>query len=667
MTTLPMDPRDFWPLAAAVGLAVLTLIILFALNATAGSYRRPAWEDIPESWRGTAIFLGLLWLGLFALTVVAAYVGVWDMIHPAPGAAGQSGLGLGALLAAMLGSPFVIWGTWLKYQTVRFQKEGHMTDRISKAVEQLGAEKTVDRIGRPVTIWGGKSKRLTHTVRDEQSFKLPERTLVLERVQSKAQIEELYGLQDVLLLKAQTWEGERTIIEWQGEQVALMAGETIGAVGAWAVFRETVPNIEVRIGAILSLERIAQDSTIHDQGRDHVLVMQILCAYVRENSNARKPVDFPEADLLPPDDTATLDEQETYTQRCEGRFGELWADSKAWVWAKELPAPRVDVVLAMQVLGRRTKEQRRVESAWPQPPNELTAWPFDLPCPKLSERPLGSRRTELELTSFQIRLEQWQETLKTYQGYRLDLRGANLQGIDLAAESLDSSGAVYCGALFCGARLEGARLRRARISGANLRRARMEGADLEQVQMEGTDLTEARMEGAYLSEAQLVGGKLHRSIFQGAHLECADLAGADLWQSQLESAYLGSAGMEGTRLGHTFLDGSDVEEARMDGAYLSGTRMKAVENLGSVTFALAAARNIDLSIPELSHRQIDEMFGDASVTLPKGLVRPGHWPDWVLPMDGEKIYESELSKWRAYSDTYETYEPPRRPIDVAPN
>jgi hypothetical protein len=40
----------------------------------------------------------------------------------------------------------------------------------------------------------------------------------------------------------------------------------------------TEPNIEVRIGAILSLERIAQDSTRYDNGRDHVRVMEILCA-----------------------------------------------------------------------------------------------------------------------------------------------------------------------------------------------------------------------------------------------------------------------------------------------------------------------------------------------------------------------------------------------------
>ena len=50
------------------------------------------------------------------------------------------------------------------------------------------------------------------------------------------------------------------------------------------------PNLEVRIGAIYALERIAQDSL-----RDHIQIMEILCAYIRENSHATPPQDFPEA------------------------------------------------------------------------------------------------------------------------------------------------------------------------------------------------------------------------------------------------------------------------------------------------------------------------------------------------------------------------------------
>jgi hypothetical protein len=44
----------------------------------------------------------------------------------------------------------------------------------------------------------------------------------------------------------------------------------------------TEPNIEVRLGAIYALERIAADSK-----RDHIPVMETLCAYVRENTRGR--------------------------------------------------------------------------------------------------------------------------------------------------------------------------------------------------------------------------------------------------------------------------------------------------------------------------------------------------------------------------------------------
>jgi uncharacterized protein YjbI with pentapeptide repeats len=46
-----------------------------------------------------------------------------------------------------------------------------------------------------------------------------------------------------------------------------------------AFIENTVPNLEVRIGAIFALERISQDSL-----RDHIQVMEILSAYIRNNS-----------------------------------------------------------------------------------------------------------------------------------------------------------------------------------------------------------------------------------------------------------------------------------------------------------------------------------------------------------------------------------------------
>ena len=97
---------------------------------------------------------GAFVLVVFAAAIAAAVSVLYGTIRDVLFSETPQGpnLGAGALIAALLGAPFLIWGTVLKHQTVRWQKEGHMTDRISKAVEQLGAEKKVDRIGRPITV-----------------------------------------------------------------------------------------------------------------------------------------------------------------------------------------------------------------------------------------------------------------------------------------------------------------------------------------------------------------------------------------------------------------------------------------------------------------------------------------------------------------------------------
>jgi uncharacterized protein YjbI with pentapeptide repeats len=190
---------------------------------------------------------GFVLLLMFLLAFVAAGLVMVHTIGQAMNAEAEGpNLGAGALIAALLGAPFLIWTTVLKHQTVRYQKEGHMTDRINKAVEQLGAEKTVKVPGKDA-------------------------------------------------------DGKDITIE------------------------ESKPNIEVRIGAILSLERIAQDSTNHDNGRDHVRVMEILCAYVRENSRALSLE--PKADSVP------------------------------------FKTPRLDLQTAMMVIKRRSKDQLAIEAA----------------------------------------------------------------------------------------------------------------------------------------------------------------------------------------------------------------------------------------------------------------------------------------------------------------
>lgn len=279
---------------------------------------------------------------LFILALSAAFVVMVRMVF----SAGEVTLGAGALIAALLGAPFVIWGTVLKHQTVMFQKEGHMTDRINKAVEQLGAEKTVEWIGRPVEILAGLPKEYTSFISDtvQQTFEERERVVGSKRVQrydedpSTGEVVESLGTEYTV----RYWPKQITEIETRGYPLNLEATDEIVSCGAWQTFSRTVPNIEVRIGAILSLERIAQDSTRLDRGRDHVRVMEILCAYIRENSS----IEYAEA----------LDFS---TKKIEDKPGD---DPTSIII--NYPGLRSDIQMALSVIGRRSAAQIEIESEY---------------------------------------------------------------------------------------------------------------------------------------------------------------------------------------------------------------------------------------------------------------------------------------------------------------
>lgn len=200
------------------------------------------WLGLTEAPRwGAARPLGALFSVVLILLFFAALLAAFAelgraILRPESG----GGIGAGALIVALLGAPFLIWNTVIKHRALGFQKEGLMTDRIAKMVEQLGAEKTVKKEGK-----GGAT------------------------------------------------------IEW------------------------SEPNIEVRVGALFALERIAQDSVAYDKGRDHIRLMEILCAYVRHNA--------PVGDLV----------------------------EKPAVVTK---TPRMDIQVAIDVLKRRSPAQRQLEA-----------------------------------------------------------------------------------------------------------------------------------------------------------------------------------------------------------------------------------------------------------------------------------------------------------------
>ncbi len=232
----------------------------------------------------------------------------------------------------------------------------------------------------------------------------------------------------------------RPVIETDGEG---------RAIGEWQVWRESVPNVEQRIGALFALEQIALG---HE--RLHLPVIETLAAYVREN--ARRSDE--------PDPAAPA----------------------------EPAPPRADIIQALRIIARRPEARRALErSRTPPFRPDLSAAELplaDLAGLDLSEVVLaradlsgawldGARLARADLTAASL-AECWAE--------EADFSHARLEAADLA------------GAWLARARLVRALLGGADLSGARLRKADLTGAELDRAVTGGTDVAGARMTLAWL-------------------------------------------------------------------------------------------------------------------------------------------------------------------------
>ena len=179
---------------------------------------------------GLLALLAVLLIVAMGLTLAQFMVAIWDF-ETGPKEAIRN---IGLILAAMVGFPFIIWRAIVAHRQAETAQQDLITDRINKAVENLGATRAI------------RKHELVSTNGTELS---PEGTYEIEEI--------------------------------------------------------TQPNLEVRIGGILALERVAQDSP-----RDHIQIMEILTAYVRQNTPAQRRVTLPKnSDVRP----LSIDIQTTLT------------------------------------------------------------------------------------------------------------------------------------------------------------------------------------------------------------------------------------------------------------------------------------------------------------------------------------------------------------------
>ena len=259
--------------------------------------------------------------------------------------------------------------------------------------------------------------------------------------------------------------------------------------------------LDIRIGGIYGLERIARDSA-----KDHPTVMEVLTTFIREHSQDPWPVN---------------------------PGGDQDGEKKT----------RPDVQAAVTVVGRRDPEHDILSI-------NLTG--ADLAGANLTYARLSSAiLTGVIFTRANLR------------GARLI--GANLAGAILTDAKLidtDLGSATLTDAHLDGADLYNADLGDAHLTGANLTGANLINADLTSADLTSADLTRASLVSADLSDTRLAGANLSSAVLEGANLtdlrKWQDPAGATL-------TALTGADLTGARWAATepFPEGWTVDSGRL--------------------------------------------------------------------------------------------------------
>jgi uncharacterized protein YjbI with pentapeptide repeats len=298
----------------------------------------------------------------------------------------------------------------------------------------------------------------------------------------------------------------------------------------------TVANVEVRLGAIYALEKLARDDL-----EMHWPIMETLCAYIRENAGPPRPPPERMVALLAKEDSKFSDDEKT----------EL---SSHW---EGLRPPAVDVQAAISVIGRRGERQlnqeRRQRGEGARDAWRLNLADCHLACANFADLDFAAPRLG---GSILAGADLSDANFEDGQHYGARFEGAFLDRIHLAHAKLD------------GAHFEGARLDDAHLEGASLHDAHLEGSTLRGAHLDGAWLASAHLEGA-----NLIGTHLEGAFLWGAHLEGASLKGAWLQRAQLDLAHLEGAGFQNAYLERASLEGAILVDANLDGADLGETNV----------------------------------------------------------------------------------------------
>ena len=119
--------------------------------------------------------------------------------------------------------------------------------------------------------------------------------------------------------------------------------------------------------------------------------------------------------------------------------------------------------------------------------------------------------------------------LRNAGGERLNLDGADLQGMDL-------SGVIFCKASLNGTNFRGAILRETNSRESELKRANFSGAHIKNANFADANVYETVFENAEIAGADFTGAKLNWADFKNANCESTNFAGTNLSHARFENA-----------------------------------------------------------------------------------------------------------------------------------
>jgi hypothetical protein len=197
----------------------------------------------------------------------------------------------------------------------------------------------------------------------------------------------------------------------------------------------SAPNVESRLGALYALERLLRESL-----KDQRVILEILCAYVRENSPFQIPADDKQRDKLSHGDAAPT------------------------------PTRRSDVQAAITVIGRRpTPIKLR---------SEKEGWRLDFRNANLVEYDFSKLNFD-----------------------RSDFTGSFLNFANL--KEADFANSIFENTTFCSAQMNNARFEFSTFKNCNMKKAEVDDTNFSSAKFDDTDLRQAKVKSFNIKGANL--------------------------------------------------------------------------------------------------------------------------------------------------------------------